>query len=408
MLVSDSVVVESEDVDVSVPVAEVLVVLVRDVVVRVVVSVLALEVLVFVNVVQKPHVLSHWPACLEGQPGQNMLAHTSMMHEVLAQVALQNVSPAMSMEWQYVSVVVPVAVDKVVVTLDPVVADNDVAEVPVDVVFVVVSVCVVVVVVAEVFVPVVTPAQMAQVVSQMCADSHVGQKSVSQAPWEVSTWQLGMQSSYLKQVVVDSDVAEVVIVVETETDRLVPVAVDVLLVLETVVPLVVLAVVVVDVMVSVVVLLEADVVDRLVAVRLVSLVCVLVFVRVVQKPHSLLHMPAPTPLQSGQKSVSHTLLSQLSPWQATRQRASSQMLTITHSVSDVNVMVVVKDSVRLLAVAVVVDVRECVTLVVTVVVLCVVVDAVVNEVLVSVMSVAQKPHVMSHICANGHVGQKSV
>lgn len=114
----------------------------------------------------------------------------------------------------------------------------------------------------------------------MCADTQVGQKVVSHAVDR--NWQVVMQSSYLKQVVVVSEPVVPLIVVAVVEDEAVPVVRVEL----TVVPVEPVVVVCVAVSVSVcVVLVTVVVVVRVKLVTLVELTDVLlelVFVNVVQ------------------------------------------------------------------------------------------------------------------------------
>jgi hypothetical protein len=146
--------------------------------------------------------------------GQNSVSHTSRgQPSPLAQVTLQNASPALSVLLQDVSVmevavaviVEIVVVDRVVV-LEPVVrelVEEAVVVVPEEVVCVLVTVSVVVELTWQ------KPHEK----SQICACTHVGQKMVSHSA--VMRQQLFRQSSSFSQVVdVSVTVAGVVVTVE--------------------------------------------------------------------------------------------------------------------------------------------------------------------------------------------------
>jgi hypothetical protein len=170
-----------------------------------------------------------------------------------------------------------------------------------------------------------------------------------------------------------------------------------------VVALSVVCVVVVDVCVVVVLLVVDDSVD-------VSdvVLTVLVFVRVVQNPHDLSHMPANWLLHSGQNSRLHVDASQSLPAQATSQKISPARLMEWHSVPLVT-DVVVDPVVRLVDVSVsVLSVDDMVKEDVVVAEVVMVVELVIDDVAEVVVLSAQYLHVVSHMCICGQVGQNIV
>lgn len=266
--------------------------------------------LVLVWEVQNPQVLSHIPALRPGQSGQNRVAHgSSQPPAVESHVSWHSAVGFRSTELHWLKVVSVVVVVALVV-IDVPVVPVEVAELEVRVTSVieVVEVSVVVAVVVTL------PAQMAQVVSQVCAEGHDGQKRVSQMSGDTaaSCAQVLMQSPYLKHVVEDAVVVLDSVVVETE-DSLVVEEVSVLVIVEpvdalvVVVAVVLVRLVVVDVTVSVVVLEVPEAVTEL-----IEDVVELVFVTVVQKPHCLSQCPAKWLLHVGQKIVLHKCASQAS------------------------------------------------------------------------------------------------
>lgn len=121
--------------------------------------------------------------------------------------------------------------------------------------------------------------------------------------------------------------------------------------------------------------------------------------------HERSHIPAFLPSQLGQNMKSQTSLSQLTPLHAVSQKSSPARLILSHSVPVVAVTLVVDPVVEIVETDVVVTVS--VLSVVLLVVLLVVIEVVDVGVVVSVdvMSSAQMPHVVSHMCASLQVGQ---
>lgn len=170
-----------------------------------------------VSVVQYPHVLSHLPAYAPGAFGWNRLMHGSSQGAIMKlpcsgvgirhTVMLQNSSVAMLTPKHVVAVAVSVVVVPVVVVTEVVDAEVVVAVVVVGVDDAVVVEVMLPVVALEVCDSVVFSAQKPQEVSQKCAPSQVGQNTISQSragsisrPPTISG-HVGMQFSYLKQVV---------------------------------------------------------------------------------------------------------------------------------------------------------------------------------------------------------------
>jgi hypothetical protein len=302
-------------------------------------------------------------------------------------------------------------VEAVVEMVEEAVVVEAVAE---DVVWVAVSEVVEVAVVVSVLV--VFSAQTPQEKSHRCAPLHVGQYTVSHS-WSV--WlQISRQSGYLQQVVDDS-----VVVLLSE------VVVDDVVVCVNVIPVWVLRLVVV-VDVSVVVVLLLTVVELLVPVIVVVVVVVTVVsevenepvvavsVRVVQKPHFRSHMPAKLP-QSGQKRMLQASLQKVvfTFWHVASQSASDQMLTDTHAVAELTVVLLVAEPVETVVVVVTVVLLDVSDEVVREVVVpeVVLVVSVVLSVLVMLCMQKRSPlsgsalrQEVSHMCAAEQVGQKAM